>query len=75
MEDDDILTRATQNLDQRVTDKQRQLEELDTRVVRLRNLVEEERTFVHRLPIFVQEAEAEKTRLHDEFRRLARVDA
>ena len=70
MENDDILAKANEALDKRLTAKEVKLSELESRAAQLRELVAEEDAFVQRLRSFVGEAEIERTRLQREFHRL-----
>ncbi len=70
MEKDETLAAANEAIQNRLAAKTVKLAELEAQSAQLRKLVAEEDAFVQRLRSFVREAEAERTRLQQEFRRL-----
>lgn len=70
LDTDETLATANETIDRRIAAKEANLAELEARSIQLRNLAAEEKAFVRRLRSFVAEAEAERTRLQREFRRL-----
>ena len=70
MESDEILAAVNEAIEKRLAAKEVKLAEMEAQSAQLRKLVAEEDAFVQPFRSFVREAEAERIRLQQEFRRL-----